>query len=223
MTFHSYLDRDMLAMEVTHQLVEDLSDVLDHQERARFAVCGGTTPGPIFELLSVARLDWSRVDVLLTDERWVPATNPRSNAALVSDHLLKDAAAEAILHPLYCDTPTPEAALPELNALITPMLPLDVVMLGMGADMHTASLFPGAPGLEAALAPDAPPVVAMRPPDGPEPRVSLSAAALRAMKARYLVITGDDKRAALARAETLTPSEAPVRGILDDTGVHWAA
>lgn len=223
MTFLSYPDRDMLAIEVAHELVEDLSDVLDHQDRARFAVCGGTTPGPIFDLLSVARLDWDRVDVLLTDERWVPASSERSNAALVTSRLLIGAAGRAQFHPLFRDRPAPEDALSDLQDMILPMLPLDIVMLGMGADMHTASLFPGAAGLEAALSAGSPPVVAMAPPGVPEPRVSLSAAALGAVKARHLVIAGDDKRAALARAETMTPTEAPVLSVLDNTRIHWAA
>lgn len=223
MTFLTYPDRDVLVMDVAQQLVEDLADVLDHQERVRLAVCGGTTPGPVFDLLSVARLDWARVDVVLTDERWVPPTDSRSNAQLVTSRLLTGVAAAAQFHPLYRDVQQPEEALTDIEAAVAPLMPLDIVLLGMGADMHTASLFPGADGLEAALAADAPTVVSMRPEDMPEARVSLSAPALNAVKGRHLLITGDAKRAALSKAQDLPAIEAPIKAILDDTLIHWAA
>ncbi|MEM9911939.1 MAG: 6-phosphogluconolactonase [Pseudomonadota bacterium] len=222
MNFFSYPDRDMLAMEVAHELIEDLSNALDHQDRVRFAVCGGTTPGPIFDLLAVAHIDWARVDIVLTDERWVPASSPRSNAALIAARLLTDAAAAAEFYTYYRETDAPDDVITELTDLITPLLPFDIVMLGMGTDMHTASLFPGASGLTQALQDDAPALIAVSPPDVPEPRISLSAAALKAMTSRLLVITGDDKRAALSRTETLSAKEAPVKAILEDTRVHWA-
>ena len=84
------------------------------------------------------------IDVLLTDERWVPEDSPRSNARLVRERLLTGAAAAARFLPFIGDTATPEESLPALEAALAPHLPISVLLLGMGADMHTASLFPGA-------------------------------------------------------------------------------
>ena len=106
---------------------------------------------------------------------------------------------------------------------IAPHLPISVLLLGMGADMHTASLFPGADRLAEALAPDAPVLLPMRAAGAGEPRVTLSARVLRAAMAIHVMITGAEKRAALERAMDLTPQEAPIRAVLDDATVHWAA
>jgi 6-phosphogluconolactonase len=95
------------------------------------------------------------------------------------------------------------------------------MLLGMGADMHTASIFPGADKLHEALHGDAN-LVPMRAPGAPEPRVTLSAKVLRAAIQRHVVIIGPEKRAALERAQTLSPDEAPIAAILPGTTVHWA-
>ena len=108
------------------------------------AVPGGTTPGPMFDDLCAADLDWSRVNVMLTDERWVPETSERSNTRLLRERLLTDRAAAARYVSLYTGEATPEAAAADLDAAVRPHLPLTVLVLGMGADMHTASIFPGA-------------------------------------------------------------------------------
>jgi 6-phosphogluconolactonase len=105
---------------------------------------------------------------------------------------------------------------------VATLLPLSVVLLGMGGDMHTASLFPGADRLAEALAPDAPPVMAMRAPGAPEPRVTLTAPVLDGAMSKHVVITGAEKRAALERAAQLSPMEAPIRAVWSDLTVHWA-
>jgi 6-phosphogluconolactonase len=125
------------------------------------------------------------------------------------------------LVPLYADGGTAEEMLPTLSAAIAPDLPLDVVLLGMGADMHTASIFPGADRLHDALYGDDI-LVPMRAPGAPEPRITLSAKVLRDAIRRHIVITGAAKREALERARHLTPEEAPVAAVLAGSTIHWA-
>jgi len=223
MIFQDYADQEMLAIDVANRLAGDLTATLEHEERALFVVPGGTTPGPIFDALCDVRLDWSRVDVMLSDERWVPEVHVRSNTRLIRERLLVGRAAEARFLPLYAKADTPEEVLAELEANIVPRLPISVLLLGMGEDMHTASLFPGADNLEAALAHDAPVLVAMRASGLPEPRVSLSARVLDGALSKHLVITGNAKRTALDRAQSSTALQAPVRAVLEDMVVHWAA
>ncbi|GAB4309254.1 MAG: 6-phosphogluconolactonase [Roseovarius sp.] len=222
MEWIDYPDADLMAMHLANRLAGELTAVLEHKERALFVVPGGTTPGPVFDILCDADLDWSRVDVCLSDERWLPAVHVRSNARLVRERLLVGRARQARFLPLYVPDRAPEEVLAELEAAIVPALPINVCLLGMGTDMHVASLIPGAEGLETAFGPDAPVLVAIRAPSVPEPRVSLSARVLRDSLALHLVITGAAKKAALERARALDPLQAPVAALLDEAMVHWA-
>jgi 6-phosphogluconolactonase len=217
----TYPDAELMMMRLADVLAADLRQALDGGGRASLAVPGGTTPGPVFDVLSAIRLDWARVDVMLTDERWVGEDSLRSNTALLRRRLLAGPAAAARLVPLVNDAATPEAGLPDLIAGVDGALPLSVCLLGMGADMHTASIFPGADLLHEALH-GAASLVAMRAPGAAEPRITLSARVLRGAIRRHLVILGDEKRAALDRARHLPPEEAPVAAILPGTFVHWA-
>lgn len=222
MTLIEYADDEMMAIDLANQLAGDLNTALEHDERALFVVPGGSTPGPVFDVLCDADLDWGRVDVMLSDERWVPEVHVRSNTRLIRERLLVGRAAAARYMPLYAKADSPEKVMPELEVEITPCLPISVLLLGMGADMHTASLFPGADGLEAALAQDAPVLVAMRPDRVEDVRISLSARVLNGAVSKHLVITGAAKKAALERARAMGPGQAPVAAVLDDMLVHWA-
>ncbi len=223
MNFEKYADREMLALELAPLLATQLEQVLDLKERATFCVPGGTTPAPVFESLCAIDLDWSRVDVLPGDERWVPADSARSNMGMIRRHLLREQATAARLMPLYMAGKTPQQALPDLSLALAPHLPIDVLLLGMGADMHIASLFPGAQGLAEALAPDAPLLAVMHPPGQDEARVTLTAPPLRGAVEIHILITGEEKRAAIGRAAEIDdPLRAPICTVLDQATVHWA-
>ena len=183
---------------------------------------GGSTPGPIFDVLCAADLDWSRVDVLLSDERWLPEVHVRSNTRLVRERLLTGRAEKARFLPLFVKGREPEEVLADLESNIVPELPIDVCLLGMGTDMHTASLFPGADNLEAALDHHAPVLVPMRAKGVPEPRLTLSARVLADALALHIAITGDAKKGAVERARGQSALTAPVAAVLEDATVHWA-
>ncbi len=222
MNLQTYPDRELMMLSVADKIAGQLGDFLRRDGRATLSVPGGTTPGPIFDTLSGVDLDWANVAVILNDERWVPETSDRSNTRLVRQRLLRNRAAKANLVPLYAEAEAPEAVLDALSDGILPHLPISVLLLGMGADMHTASLFPGADRLEEALSNSAPPLMALRAEAAGEPRITLTAPVLKAAFNIHILITGQDKRDALERAQSLPVNEAPVRAVLDNATVHWA-
>lgn len=218
-----YPSREALMRKLADRLAGRLKVLTSEKGRASLAVPGGSTPGPMLTALGEADLPWEHIAVTLTDERWVPASSPRSNQRLLAETLFKGAAAAAEFAPLYGGTAEPEGGLSSVEATLSQIiLPLDMAVLGMGADMHTASLFPGAVGLAEALAPDAPPAVAIRAPGADEARITLSAPVLSAAE-RHLLITGREKRDALEAALKLSdPKDAPVLAVLDGATVHYA-
>jgi 6-phosphogluconolactonase len=220
--FVEYPDREMLALSLAGKIASQLSQHLRGNETASLCVPGGTTPAPVFDTLSgTEQLDWSRVTVFLNDERWVDGEHPRSNSRLLRRHLLTGNAAAAAYVDLYTGAARPEDAAAALAEAVAPHLPITVLLLGMGNDMHTASLFPGAAETGLALAPDAPLVMAINS-VADEPRITLTAPALQRAINTHLMITGPDKRAALERAQTLDARDAPIRAFLGDITVHWA-
>lgn len=222
MKIETYADFEMMAINVAQRIAGDLNASLIHSDRALLAVPGGTTPGPIFDDLCAADLDWSRVDIILTDERWVPGDHPRSNTKLLKERLLVNRAADATLLPLYVPTDEPESGLPELIPSVEARLPIAVAVLGMGADMHTASLFPDSSELDAALASNAPALLPVRPASQPEARITLAAHVLNGAIHKHVVFKGKDKREALEKARSLPPQQAPIRAVLDGATVHYS-
>ncbi|MBZ0128127.1 MAG: 6-phosphogluconolactonase [Rhodobacteraceae bacterium] len=222
--FKEYADSDQQAAALAVCVAAQLRETLAAKGRATLAVPGGTTPGRFLVALSRADIDWPRVSVLLTDERFVPQESPRSNTRLLRETLLQNSAAKALLVPLFAPARVPEEALARLSDGVRAVLPLDVCVLGMGADMHIASLFPGADRLAEALAPDCPDVLLpMRAAGAPEPRLTLTAPVLSSARHLHLLIKGRDKRAALDRAGTLPAIDAPVAILMgrDRLTVHF--
>lgn len=221
--FLEYPDRQALFAGLTRCVADELRGKLKTGP-ATLAVPGGATPGPFFEALRREEMDWKSVRVMLTDERFVPETAPRSNTRLLRDTLFRDRAAAAVLVPLYAEGNAPEDVLQGINNGVKGALPLTTCVLGMGEDMHTASLFPGADRLAEALSDDAPPVLPMRAEGAGEPRLTLTAPALLGAGFLHILITGQAKREAYARARSGGPvAEAPVRAILPRATVHWSA
>jgi 6-phosphogluconolactonase len=205
-----------------------LTDALAKQDRVRLLLSGGTTPAPVYERLAHADLDWTRVDVGLVDERWLPADDAHSNTWLLRDRLLRDKAAHAHFEPFANAGDSLEDAVQAAN--LDARQPADIVVLGMGGDGHTASLFPGMHGLAQALAsPQAYVAVDASgcPGAGPWPRrISLTPAGLAQATTRMLLIRGEDKRALLHRALGGDDAlELPIRIAFTMPGarlrVHW--
>ncbi|MEM7774106.1 MAG: 6-phosphogluconolactonase [Pseudomonadota bacterium] len=213
MKLESY-STDTIDTLLAERVARHLTDAVNTKGWASLAVPGGTTPAPFLTALRHYDIDWSNVRVTLTDERCVPADNPRSNGRLVSETLLQGPARAAEFVGLYDGSDT---TIHVSDALRSRVLPLDVCVLGMGEDMHTASLFPGTDGLADALDPTANTVMArMTVPGVPEARLTLTAAALTRAANVYLLIKGAAKRAALDRALAESDAQnAPVRAILD--------
>lgn len=216
----TYPDAELMALSLADRIAAELRVNLDAQRPTSLCVPGGSTPALMFRALSGLPLDWEKVTVFLNDERWVDGDNPRSNSAMLRKTLLVGPAAAASYLDLYTGDPTPEGAAPALSEQIKPHLPITVLVLGMGDDMHTASLFPNAPGLEALLASDAPPVMAAA--GGAEPRITLTAPALQSALNIHIMIKGAQKRAALEAATGADPVSAPISAFLRNAVVHYA-
>jgi 6-phosphogluconolactonase len=140
-----------LNRELTERIRQLLGDGIRHRGRASLVVSGGTTPVALFEALSGEDMPWEKVVVSLADERWVDPGTPDSNERLVRTHLLKNKAAAATFIGLK--TPEDPAGAGEAaceNRIRQIPVPFDLLILGMGDDGHTASLFPGAARKESA-------------------------------------------------------------------------
>ena len=222
MNIVEYPDRDLMMIDLARIIATDLEATLNHQDTATLVVPGGTTPGPIFDDLCAVDMDWARVRVMLSDERWVPEDSDRSNTRLLRERLLVQNAKAAQFVPLYTKANQPEDVLAELESVIVPSLPISVLLLGMGADMHTASIFPGADNLNLALDKHAPILVPMRAPGAPEPRITFSARVLDQAMSKHIVITGSEKREAIEKAIHLSSTLAPVKAVLTGATIHWA-
>ena len=221
--FLEYSNREDLVSSVAKILANDLSSATKVKQNVIFSVPGGGTPGPIFDELCEFDLDWKKVSIILNDERWVPETNDRSNTKLVRERLLIKKASRATYISMYSNNLTPELGIPKLKQRIERHLPISVLLFGMGADMHTASLFPNGDNLKKALSDNAPILLPMRSESTLEARITLSAKVLNQSKIKHLVIFGEEKRAAFEKAIDLPNIRAPISAVLPGASVHWAS
>lgn len=222
----SCADPEHLAAALAERVISLLSAAIAAKGSASLVVSGGRTPKRLFDLLSQRDLDWEKVSVTLADDRLVPAGHDDLNAKLVRTHLLKDKAASAKFHPLWDGTGDPATV--AADALKHFPGTFDVLLLGMGDDGHTASLFPQAPGLEEALSLANPkPLLILPATPTRQPRVSLTLSRLSHAAHILLAFDGPAKRAVYDRACGDGPeAELPVRAVLRQSKapveVYWS-
>ncbi|MGC1523284.1 MAG: 6-phosphogluconolactonase [Steroidobacteraceae bacterium] len=212
-----HADMETLSQELATRIAALLGAAIAARGLASLVVSGGRSPVRLFEILRSQPLDWARVCIALADERWVPPADAASNEHLVRSTLLQDRAAAARFHGLKNGAPTPDlGAVSAWETFARVPRPFDAVILGMGDDGHTASLFPGSPNLPRALNPAAAAgCVGMWSPVAPQPRLSLNLTALLDSRRIVLLISGESKWRTLEAARAAGPeSDMPVRAVL---------
>jgi 6-phosphogluconolactonase len=226
---HRFPDSLALAHALSGEVKVDLEEAIQARGAASLVVSGGRTPVRLFEQLRTEALDWSKVWITLADERWVETNQPASNEKLVRETLLTGAAAAAHFVGLKNPAPAPEAGADwAARALTRVPHPFDVVLLGMGEDGHTASLFPGSLALPRALDRSVPPgCIAINSLTAPHARLSLNLSALLDSRRIIVHIEGESKWQVYQRAKAPGPvAELPVRSVLQQkevpVDVYWA-
>lgn len=229
---HEHASIDALAEALAQRLEALLVEAVTMRGTALLALAGGRTPMPVYRRLAMRALPWSQVRLIATDERWVDGGHRARN----EDELRRAFAAAHGLQILPLVPPQAEAP-PNLGTALANLDPLhaqpfDAVLLGMGADAHTASLFPNSAGLAAALDPESRVDACVihpdpLPPEAPYPRISLTARRLLATRALLLAITGDAKRTVLEQArQSDAPLQQPVSVFLRQyrlpVEIHWS-
>jgi len=227
---HQFDDNALLIAALSKRIVSILHSAIERRGNALIAVSGGSTPTSLFDTLSRQPLDWSRVTVTLVDERWVPEVHADSNARLVKDVLLQNRAASANFVSLVSNAESPFIAESDINQRLSALaLPLDVGILGMGNDGHTASFFPDADTLSTALDPESELLCcAIEPKQAPHARMTLTLPTLLHSRYLFLHIVGKEKWQVFQKAIKPEAIQAlPVRAVLHQTkkllDVYYAA
>lgn len=230
---HAYPDGEALATALARELIATVDAALAQRGEALLALAGGRTPLPAYRALAShwrARSDASRIVVMPTDDRCVPHDHPNSNVGEL--RAIFDGAPVRV-EALTIRDGDADRSVPYAQAMLADHRgDFDAVVLGMGMDAHTASLFPNARQLTDGLDP-AGSLEALRvdpdplPPEAPFPRISLTLPRLLRSRTLHLALTGEPKRAVLAQAQRATDAmERPITAVLHAPGamvhVHWS-
>jgi len=207
---------------LAQNIAKHLQVAIEARGQALLVVSGGKSPVALFEALRVQSIAWDKVIITLADERCVPNTHSDSNACLVRTHLLQERAAAARLVPMIPDglpLTTPASLAQHATHALRALGDADVLVLGMGADGHTASLFPDASNLPLAMdltqSPACVAIDLLHPPaNAPYARISQNLSMLLTARHIMLPISGDDKRAVLQAAKAAPSLALPVSKLL---------
>lgn len=223
---HEFASKEALNETFATKIIAILQTAITEKGQASLIVSGGNTPKPLFAALSQADLDWSKVIISLADDRWVDINDAASNDKLVREHLLVGNAAAATFISLKHDFADANDAVSACEAALGNVkMPFDVLILGMGEDGHTASLFPCSKELQAGLDLDSGnKYIAVQPTTAPHQRMSLTLPALLASNNIFLHLTGEAKQAVVAQALASTETQMPIKAVLDRANVQlmWA-
>lgn len=220
----SFADEAALAAAATAATTDALARGLAARGHASLIGTGGRSPAPIYDALQDADLDWGRVTVSLSDDRFLPATSTDSNERLFRERLLRGRAAAATFLPLYANAPSPAAAADMAEPHIRALAPFDMLFLGMGEDGHVASLIPGSPVMEAGLDANGDRFVIGVPAGAGSPpvaRISLTLPALLQARATLVLIRGEVKRKIVEHGSGL-PVHALIKQAKAPLRVLWA-
>ncbi|MCP3689309.1 MAG: 6-phosphogluconolactonase [Gammaproteobacteria bacterium] len=204
-----------LIQTLLAEIVACLTAAIRLRGTASLVLSGGNTPRPLFEALAQQNLPWAQITITLADERWVDTGSKDSNEAMLRQTLLCGPAAKARFIPLKNSADTACGGIATCQcALADISLPFDLIILGMGDDGHTASLFPGVSG--SALDTDGTALcVSITPATAPHERISLTAAALLNSQTIFLHIVGDNKWQVYQQAKSPgAVDDMPVRTVL---------
>ena len=217
-TEHRFEDAGAAALALAIEVASLLREGIAQRGSASLVLSGGKSPVPFFQALREQPLDWSGVWITLADERWVPPSSPDSNERLVRQHLVTGPALEARFVSMWTGDERPIQAVVEVTERLMRMpRPFDVVVLGMGEDGHTASLFPGNDALGAMLDPRWKLHVGVgTAPAAPTARITLTMRALMDSRRIFLPIAGAAKREVYeeARAKSAQPLDLPIAAVL---------
>jgi len=225
LTEYRFDTRDAASAAVAARMAGLIRDRLIRDGEASFVVGGGSTPGACFEYLSDYELNWDKIQVALSDERWVPNDHKDSNERLVRNTMLKGAAASGSVLSIY----DPDQSVDERCDALQMQKPENgfaCSMVGMGTDGHFASLFPDADCLEAGLQLDNERFyIPVRTAASPHPRISMTLAALLASAEILLFIFGEEKLAVYENAHTVDKTY-PITALLEQRNtpvrLYWA-
>lgn len=189
-------DRRRLFTGLCQDFQDRLAEVIRKRRKASLALAGGTTPGPLYEALSNAVLPWEKVSITVTDERWITPEDPASNEYLIRDLLMKRRAAVATFVPMKTNHAKASGGAAIAEKRISPIMPFDICLIGMGPDGHIASLIPGAEGYAAAADPAGTKKIAgVHAPGaaGAPERMTLTVPGILSSRRIVLLIMGQDK------------------------------
>jgi 6-phosphogluconolactonase len=219
-TLQEFENNRALVTALTNRIRDITIEAVARTSTASIALSGGSTPRVLYQHLANQAFPWRQVTVSLVDERWVDEDHPDSNARMIQETLLQHHAEAACFIGMKLPEEKAQEAEKVLHLLLKDhILPLDLVLLGMGNDGHTASFFPNAEGLTRALAPDNDTLCcALQPEGAPYARMSLTLRTLLNARYRILYITGASKHEVLEHAfQPGDITELPVRAILHNS------